>query len=263
MGEARPFRIHLRIVGFIAFLLLGCSPQAPPETINAARMSEANQLYEAGECVEAAARYEALVDAGAHNGHLYYNMGNAYFKMGDLGRAVLNFRRAQSLLPRDDDVAANLRLARAQTVDPFATLNEGPPARLVDDITSYATADEIAIVALILWVLTCGLFVSAILWQQRRRALLYASLGIAALLVIGILLEGLKLLEDKRASPAVVVASETAFRSGPGDDYLVEFTLQAGMEARIIERRNDWVRIALPGDLQGWLASDTLIELFP
>jgi tetratricopeptide (TPR) repeat protein len=263
MTEARPICIRLPIVGFIAFLLLSCSPHTASEKLNAARMSEANQLYEAGEYAEAATRYEALVDADVHHGQLYYNLGNAYFRLGDIGRAVLNFRRAQSLLPRDDDVAANLRLTRAQVVDPFANLSEGPRAGLIDDITRYATADEIAIAALILWAVTCGLLISAIVWQQRRRPLLYASLGIAALLVIGILLYGLKSLQDTRAPPAVMMASETAFRSGPGDDYLIEFTLHAGMEARIIERRNDWVRIALPGNLQGWLTRDTLLELFP
>jgi tetratricopeptide (TPR) repeat protein len=224
-------------------------------------MAEANRLYEEGEFTEAAARYQALVDAGVQDGRLYYNLGDAHFKAGDLGRAILNYRRAQRLLPRDGDVAANLELARAQTLDRIEVENEGAIIKLVRRLIGWTTLDEAAIAALLLWIALCGLVTGAIIWRGRRRALLYVAGVVAILLFLGALSIGIKLLDERGRPPAVVVAPEVAVRSGPGDDYLTEFTLHAGAEVRLVERRGGWMRIALPGDLQGWAPSEAVAEL--
>ncbi|HIE11941.1 MAG TPA: hypothetical protein EYP63_00690, partial [Desulfotomaculum sp.] len=81
---------HVLRFTLCALLLSSCA--AP--TTSGADMAQANRLYEAGQYAEAAVAYQALVDAGAHDGRLYYNLGNAHYKSGDLGRAVLNYRRA-------------------------------------------------------------------------------------------------------------------------------------------------------------------------
>jgi tetratricopeptide (TPR) repeat protein len=263
MPEFRPSPSILRLLALALLALNACSPQPAAGEISGAQMAEANQLYEDGQFAAAAARYQALVDAGAQDGHLYYNLGDAYFKLGDLGRAVLNFRRAQRLLPRDDDVAANLRLARSQTVDRIDVGDEGALVDLVRRVVGWTTLDEAATLALAVWLLLCGLLISAILWQRRRRLLLYLAVVVAVLLFFGVLSLGIRLLDERGQPPAVVVAEEVALRSGPGEDYLTEFTLHAGAEVRVVERRGGWVRIALPGDLQGWAPGEAVTEVAP
>ena len=71
-------------------------------------MAEANRRVERGEFAEAAQQYEALIGLGYRDTAVYYNLGNAYLEDGDLGRAVLNYLRAEELSPRDPDVIANL-----------------------------------------------------------------------------------------------------------------------------------------------------------
>jgi tetratricopeptide (TPR) repeat protein len=222
-------------------------------------MAEANRLYEDGRFGEAVSRYQGLVDSGVEDGRLYYNLGNAYFKTGDLGRAILNYRRAQVLLPRDGDVAANLELARDKTTDNIAREDEGAIIGLLRRLVDWISLDEAALVALVLWVLLCGLVGGAILWAARRRALLYLAAVVAALLLWSAFSIGARLLDER--APAVVVAAEVEVHSGPGEDYLTEFTLHAGAEVRLVERRGDWVRIALPGDLQGWAPGEAVSEL--
>lgn len=224
-------------------------------------MAEANRLYKAGQFSEAVARYQALVDAGVQDGRLYYNLGDAYFKAGDLGRAILNFRRAQRLLPRDGDVAANLKLARAQTIDRIEVEDEGALVTLVRRLVDWTTLDEAAGAVLGLWIALCAFIIGAILRQEKRRVLLYVAGGIGVLLLLGVLSIGVQLLDERGQPPAVVVAAEVEVRSGPGEDYLIEFTLHAGAEVRVVEHRGDWVRIALPGDLQGWAPDKEVSEL--
>ena len=231
------------------------------------QVAEANRLYEAGQFVEAAAAYQALADAGVEDGTLYYNLGNAYFKAGDLGRAILNYRRAQRLLPRDPDVAANLELARAQTVDRLEADKRHPSdgGTLVDFVrrvlVEWTTLDEAAAITLGLWVVLCALIVTAILWPRGRQGLTYGIAVVAVLLAVGILSVGVRVSEARSKAPAVVVAASVEVRSGPGEDYLTEFSLHAGAEIRVLEQRNGWVRIALPGDLQGWMPGEAVENL--
>ena len=263
MPKISSFSVLLSLLILFLLLLIACSPQATSEAISGLQMAAANQLYEEGNFAEAAARYQALVDAGVKDGRLYYNLGGAYFKMGDLGRAVLNFRRAQRMLPRDGDVATNLRLARAQTLDRIEVENEGAVVDLFRGLIYWTALDEAATVAVALWVALCGLGVGAILWRQRRRTLLFLAGGITILLFLGLLSLGIRLLDEQGQPPAVVVAEEVAVRSGPGDDYLTEFTLHAGAEVRVVEQRGGWLRIALPGELQGWTPAEAVIEVLP
>ncbi len=226
-----------------------------------AQMAQANQLYEAGQYAEAVEAYETLLATGIEDGRLYYNLGNAYYKAGDLGRAILNYRRAERLLPRDGDVAANLELARAQTRDQIEETDEGAVIRLVRRLSGWLTLNEAALLALALWLGLCGLGIGAILRPARRRWIAYLALPLALLLLLGLLVLGARLYEERAHPSAVLVAEEVDVHSGPGTDYLLEFSLHAGTEVRVVEERAGWARIALPGGLQGWVPQAAVTEI--
>jgi tetratricopeptide (TPR) repeat protein len=238
----------------LLLLLSACAVQ----TVSGEQMATANRLYEAGQFAEAAAAYQSLADSGVRDGDLYYNLGNAYFKAGDVGRAIVNYRRAQQLLPRDADIAANLQLARAQTVDRLKGEDEGAVIGLLRRLLiSSTTLNEMAGITLGLWSVVCLLGIALLLLPRYRRALGWSIAVAAALLVVGMLSIGLRLVEERQPS-AVMTTQEIPVRSGPGTDYLNEFTLHAGAEVQVIESRAAWMRIVLPGNLQGWVPADTL-----
>ena len=85
---------------------------------------EGNRLYQEGDFEGALASYLRLVEAGFESGEVYYNIGNTYFKLGDVARSILYYERARRLLPGDEDVRANLDLARSLTVDEIEPLPE-------------------------------------------------------------------------------------------------------------------------------------------
>jgi tetratricopeptide (TPR) repeat protein len=87
--------------------------------------ARANQLYEEGRYQEAVAKYEEILASGMQDGRVYYNLGNAYFKQDKLGPAILNYERAQRLMPRDEDIKVNLAYARSQIVDKVETPDQG------------------------------------------------------------------------------------------------------------------------------------------
>lgn len=236
-------------------VVLAQDPISPVEA-----MLAANQAYENGEYLEAAAGYEAIIRYGISNSDLYYNLGNAYFKHGDLGRAILNYRRAYRLAPRDPDILTNLTIARAQTVDGLEVDNEGTLANLVQMAEEWLTLREAAFLALALWLILCGLAVLAIL-QSRLRRWWAAGMVIAGFfLLVGLASMINRYYTEQLYPPAVIVAEQVDVTSGPGgtEQYLVEFDLHSGAEVQLLESRPGWRRISLSGNLQGWVPEETV-----
>ena len=223
-------------------------------------MADANGRYERGDFAGAVQGYEDLIERGYDDATLYYNLGNAYFKQEDLGRAILNYLRAQEMSPRDTDIRANLELARSQTVDRI----EGDDS-LIASISALgrvvATAEEIGLVALALWAVSAlGMAAAVARPSMRIRSIVRGGsiAGMTAALVALLLLSSM-LYANSNDDVGIITAEEVDILSGPGTQYSTEFTLHSGAQVRLVEFRQGWRRIALPGgDLQGWIPSDAI-----
>lgn len=221
-------------------------------------MSMANQLYETGQLAQAAQAYEQLASQGFADSALFYNLGNAYFKQQDYGRAILSYRRAQQLAPRDVDIEANLNLARALRVDQLEAADGGGLLNRVGlAAQKLFSVNELAMIALgawILFVLLLIVFSSAKRGSVWRRGLQYVLVATAIVLLLGISALGSSLFVADSQSEGVIVAAEVDVSSGPGSQYVTEFALHSGAEVHLVETRGSWVRLALPGDeLEGWV----------
>ena len=225
-------------------------------------MAASNSLYEGGLYEQAALSYQQLADKGYDDPALYYNLGNAYFKQGDLGRAILNYLRAERLAPRDDDVKANLDFAREQTLDVLEA-GEAPFVRFVTGLLFRFTTGELGAAALACWLLFAAGLLLAMIGPRRWLAWARPAAAAAAVLLLlsGGSLAG-RLYFESASSEAVIVAEEVDVVSGPGSRYTPEFTLHAGAEMGLVERRGAWARIALPGgSLQGWVPAASVEEV--
>ena len=94
------------------------------------KVVRANESYHEKDYQSAAGIFEGLVMQGQNNGYLYYNLGNTHMRLGKTGHAILNYLRAKTLLPRNENLDANLRYAISQTVD---QLNP-PPKGLISGL---------------------------------------------------------------------------------------------------------------------------------
>lgn len=239
-------------------LMLAAAVGCANGSLSGAGLAEANREYEAGQYEQAASLYQALVRDGADDARLHYNLGNAHYKVGDLGRAIASYRRAQRLMPRDADIAANLELARAQTVDRLETTSSaGASALLQRALVGTVSPSESALMALALWILVSVLTAAALV-RRRSSWLRGAALTTATFALVAALSLGLRVRREIVRPPAVVVAEAVQAQSGPGADYVDAFMLHSGTEVEILEERAGWVRIALPGELQGWIPASAL-----
>ncbi len=225
-------------------------------------MAEANAQYERGEYAEAAQQYEALARRGYREPAISFNLGNAYMQDGDLGRAVLNYLRAEELSPRDEDIAFNLALVRSRTVDRVQAEGNSLAASVSDFGRRWATTGEFGLAALVLWavvgVATCVVILAP---AVRLRALLRGGAAAAFVLMVAALTLTLTMLYSNTYENSGVVTVRTVeVLDGPGEQFREVFALHSGAQVRIVDSRHGWVGIALPGgELRGW-APDYAIE---
>jgi hypothetical protein len=256
--NSKGIKLVVVLCGF-ALLLSGCR-QTPGAS--GSDLAQANLLYESGDYSGAVGLYQQLIETGIEDGAVYYNLGNAYFKSGDVGRAVLNYRRAQILLPRDPDVEANLQLARSQTRDRLEREGNALVSLATNLLVGWSTTDEVAVFGLIFWAGLCGCGCLWLSWKKKRRLLQSMAIVLAVGLTLCVLSLGLRF-ADTRQPYGVITAFSVDVRSGPGTGYIAEFSLHSGAEVRVLEYRSGWTRISLPGDLQGWVPGDSVEEVHP
>lgn len=220
---------------------------------------QANAAYDEGLYGRAIALYERLVDEGMASGGLFYNLGNAYLRGGDLGRAIASYRRAQVFLPRDQDIEANLRFARSSTKDALAPPEPHPIVSTLFFWHHGMSRGELGTLFLILNLLFWGVL-GLRLYRPGSELLRWATFG----LLLFLLGTGGSLLVHYLAPTevAVILPGEIEARSGTSPSDVVLFKLQAGAEVRVVDRREGALRIALPrngepadGQGDGWISA--------
>lgn len=221
----------------------------------------ANRLYEEGRFAEAAATYEAMAAAGYVSPSLYFNLGNALLKAGQLGEAIVYYERARALAPRAEDIRVNLTYARSLTVDVLPEAGGsaflGGLVRLKDSISA---AEALLAAAIAWWVTAAALALARLRPGLRRLAQVFLVVGLLGLLGAGGL-AGIKVHEAEAGQRAFIVIPEVAVRSGPGDTFTARFTLHEGTGIEVLREAGDWTEIQLTETMNGWVPRGALIAL--
>jgi len=235
----------------------------PQEAASAAapadRFQAGNGLYQAGDHGGALEAWLGLYEDGFESGELHYNIGNAYFRLGELGRAILFYERARVALPRDESVRTNLELARSLTADQITPLAGFWVPRVIRwAVQLVPRAWLIAILALG-YLGLASILLYRILSAAPPRWTRHAAVAAAALTFV----VGANLLIREfgigRAERGVILRTETAVQSAPSDDPSLQlFTIHEGAVVRIDRRSSDWLEIVLEDGKVGWVRSGDL-----
>jgi tetratricopeptide (TPR) repeat protein len=211
-----------------------------------------NTLYAEERYAAAAAEYERIAAAGWESGNLHFNLGNAYWKAGHPGRAIVAWERARRFLPRDPDVQANLAHARPAGDDESAAPLH---ARLLFPLAHRLSSDEAWLATSIAWaVLALCLVVGRLAPSLARAARGSGLVAAAALLVLGSAAVYRLVTLDLRAHGVVVAAGETPVRFEPAEAGTVHFQAGLGTVVRVLGEREGWAQVARPDGRRGWIA---------
>ncbi len=217
---------------------------------------EGNRLYQEGDFEGALASYLRLVEAGFESGEVYYNIGNTYFKLSDVAQSILHYERARRLLPGDEDVQANLDLARSLTVDEIAPLPRFWLFSAVDWWVGLLPRTLLIAVVVASYLVGTGVVLLLILKRGAPAAVWGRRIASASAVVF--LLFGLNLavreFEVGQAQEAVVLQPQVDVLSAPLDDEtLTIFTVHEGTKVRIDRLSEEWAEVALEDGRVGWV----------
>jgi hypothetical protein len=228
-------------------------PRIDAESDQLSLVTEANKRYRDEDYSGAADGYGKLILSGLRNGAMYYNLGNCYFKLGMLGKAILSYRLAELYLPRDQDLKTNLAYAREMTRDKIEARQLASFFNEFCFWYSRLNLQELLLVFLAANAL-CWMLALARLWLRNEywRYLFLGTLALAAVLAVSLCL---KFYYTTYPADAVVITQEVSVRAGNGINNTALFQLHDGVECRNAQQEQDWVKIELADGKRGWVES--------
>jgi len=208
---------------------------------------KANEEYAQGHFKEAISGYETLVRAGQWSANLFYDLGNAYFRTGEFGRAILNYERALALERHHPEATANLQITRDEAH--ALELQQSWPERHLQfgSVNQYCIAAAIAF-----WL--AAFAIAMLIFARRRSATLIVTL-MFFLLVSAVAICAVYALErgSKGSALAIVTGKNVQARLATADSANSVLALPPGSEVKILSTRGDWIYAALPNTLRGWI----------
>jgi tetratricopeptide (TPR) repeat protein len=241
-----------RIIYILAFLL-SFSVFAQNEAL----FDKANALYNDGKYAEAIDNYMAILNTGKHSPELYYNLGNAHYKLNNIAPSIYYYEKALLLNPNDSDIKNNLAFAKNMTVDAIDVTPDAGFSKLLNTTTNKLTFDnwaKLSVACSIIFVLLFLVYYFAYSSLNKRLAFI-GSISAFLLMLITLAFAFHKYNIDKTDNPAIIFAQESKVRSNPNARSEESFRLHEGTKVQVLETYNDWAKIRLSDGKTGWVFS--------
>ena len=258
--ESVQSNMHAAILVLMMSLALAFAQSAD----RASNLQEADKLFNAGNDL-ATSDYNAAQSnwlkaaeiletaSGLHNGKIFYNLGNIYFRLGNMGKAILNYRKAEYYIPGDANLMRNLTIARRTRKDKVETKES---TRVLKTVFFWHYDFSVATRECIFLVAFTVLFIALTLRLRFRKLALNWTIALAALAAL-VSAASILITEYERAKhpEGVIIAESVIARTGYSNSYEKSFAepLHAGTEFKLLDTRADWLEIRLGDGSSAWI----------
>ncbi len=216
----------------------------------------AQELFDSGNFLGAAAVYQKQIEDGNKNAYVYYNLANSYFKAGDLDKALVNYYRAFRINPRDKDIINNLSFTLEKTGQTLIPDTMPKSIFLVYNYFSLKELKGLAFMGLWLFAISITFFV----FFKYKRFCLKTVIFFACFTLFFTtfyLIRAKKDLQDL----AVVIAPRAELRSGPSENFPVALNVPRAQLLEIHDKKGDWVEVAIGNDSNFTWVQNKYIEI--
>ena len=216
------------------------------------------EAYNDGRYEKAIGDFLQILDNGRHSAELYYNLGNAYYKLNQVAPSIYYYEKALLLKPGDKETMNNLGYARNMALDAIEPLPETALSKIYNRLTGMLSFDQWGYLAVVLMLLFVAFFIAFYYLDYAPRKRLALVLGgfFLVLALVSVAMAYLRYGDFKADRPAIVFADELTVRSEPNDRSQSAFELHAGTKVQLLDRLNDWQEIRIADGQVGWVPMD-------
>ncbi len=224
---------------------------------------QANSYYTSAEYQKAISAYLQILNSGEESAKLYFNLGNAYYKAGDVNNAILNYERAKLLAPQDEDIDFNLRIANQFVVTSIEALPQPFFLRWKKSVINMYPADSwsvISVSAFVLFLILLGLYLFGRTVNIRR---LSFWTGVLAILISVFSFSFASAQKDdlNKRNHAIVFCPRVTVKSSPSQSGTDLFLIYEGLKVEVTDSLNRWKEIKLADGNEGWLPDSCIVKI--
>lgn len=240
-----------------AFLLIFCFSALMFSSLQAKEpdVKAAQDLYDQNEFRQAADLYQAVIDSGYVSAAVYFNMGNSFFKLNNIPRAILNYERALRLAPGDEAIRFNLELSRSMIYDRIETVPDMFLVVWLKDIRDLLSVRQWSWLSVVLFVLSLSAILLFFFMQMGRWRYVFFWVGAVCLMLSLGAFKGafFQYRNVTSVNSAIIFTPTVTVKSAPGDGGTNLFILHEGTKVTIDDKVGEWIEIRIPNGTKGWL----------
>ncbi len=226
--------------------------------------NEANVLYEKGDYENSIKLFEKIISGGFENGEIYYNLGNAYYKAGDIVNCILNYERALKFMPGDQDLTENLKIARLSLIDKTEDPEDVPFFTLYSNFRNgynIYSVSKMFYLMLIIAAILISLYILLKNTLLNKLLMALSAISVLIFLLYSYAYYDISAINSKRFG--VIIEDKVSVLSSPDENVNSKelFYLHRGTKAQITRSNEQWFEISLDEEKKGWIKKGSLIEI--
>jgi len=216
---------------------------------------EGNALYNQGNYTEAIEKYTSIINNGSESAELYYNLGNAYYKINDIANSIFYFEKSLLLDPNNNETKNNLSFSQNMTIDRIETVPVNQVSKFISKFTNLFDYNTWFLISILFEFLSLIVFSLYLFNKNSDTKKRYFSIGSIFLFcfIIFLSLGVNSKSEYEKNNPAILFDSRISFKSEPNERSEELFLLNEGTKVNVLEKINEWSLIELSNGSKGWV----------
>ncbi|WP_151672598.1 tetratricopeptide repeat protein [Patiriisocius marinus] len=230
---------------------------------NDALFEKGKEQYKTEQYADAIVSWKKILDAGEHSEAVYFNLGNAYYKLNKIGPSIYYYEKALQLDPDDKDVLTNLAFAENARIDAIEPLPKTIFSKWYASIANLFTFDgwaKLAILFIFLFVISFLLYYFGTI-ERRKRSFFIASMMSVFLFCGALTLAYLTSADVEKDVPAIIFTESVEIKSAPKMNSATAFILHEGTKVQVEALDGDWLKIVIADGKDGWIPATDLKKL--
>lgn len=223
---------------------------------------QANTAYNSGNYDDAVGLYQKILDTGMESVPVYYNMGNAYYKMSEYPMSIYYYEKALKLDPSNDDVRTNLEIANLAIVDKIEPVPQSFIVRWWRSLRAMCSSDRWAwwSVAAFALLLICAFM----FFRSRRIGLRKLGFFMGIIFLVVFTLSVIFAAQFRHSAnvqdQAIIMSPTVTVKSSPAQASVDLFVLHEGTKVTILQSSNGWNKVRIANGSIGWLEADKMLS---